>query len=84
MVLGHYNNNNMLLESENKTNSVLTSKKASQINSERSTNKNAITNNVIDTTLLTLKAKVVNGNGISCTISVIHMLNGKKAAKRVW
>lgn len=63
---------------------VLNSTKSSTIDSETYTNNNAITDKVIDTNLLTLKAKGVNGDIISCTIYGIPISNKTKTAKQDW
>ena len=83
-VHGRYNSSNFLLTTDDKTKNAFNSKKSIQFDSESSINNNAIVDNIIDTTLLSLKNKVNNGDGISCTISGIPILHEKKKAKRVW
>ena len=55
-VLEHNDNSNLLLKPDDKSYSVVNSKKSSPINPETCTNNDTITNKVIDTTLLVLKA----------------------------
>ena len=83
-VLGHYDNSKLLLETDDKTKSVLTSEMYVPINSEPSTNNNTIANKVIDTTSPDLES-------LSCQKQwyfSYHQGNThtkwKKDAKRVW